>query len=73
MRAMCCRKVVDRKTTTEKMDMLELKETIYRLATAKRVRRYGHALRDDNSVLRIALNLEVSGNRKRERPKTWKK
>ena len=30
--------------------------------------------RDDDSVFRAALNLEVSGKRKRERPqKTWKK
>ena len=30
--------------------------------------------RDDHSVLRVALNLEVSGKRKRGRPKkTWKK
>ena len=30
--------------------------------------------RDDDSVLRVALNLEVSGKRKRGRPKkTWKK
>ena len=30
--------------------------------------------RDDNSVLRVALDLEVSGKRKRGRPKkTWKK
>ena len=30
--------------------------------------------RDDDSVLRLALNLEVSGKRKRGRPKkTWKK
>ena len=30
--------------------------------------------RDDNSVLLVALDLEVSGNRKRERPKKiWKK
>ena len=30
--------------------------------------------RDDDSVLRIALNLEVRGKRKRGRPKkTWKK
>ena len=36
---------------------------------------YGHVLRrDDNSVLRVALDLEVSGNRKRGRAKkTWKK
>ena len=30
--------------------------------------------RDDDSVLRVALNLEVTGKRKRGRPKkTWKK
>ena len=57
------------------MDMLELKKTIDQLATANGVRWYGHVLkRDDDSVLRIALNPEVSGKRKRERPKKiWKK
>ena len=60
MRAMCGRKVVDRKTTEEQMDMLGLKEIIDRLATANGVRRYAHMLRkDDDSVLRVALNLEV--------------
>ena len=30
--------------------------------------------RDDDSVLRVALNLEVTGKRKRGRPtKTWKR
>ena len=52
------------------MDMLGLKETIDRLATANGVRCYGHVLRrDDASVLRVALNLEVSGKKKRGRPK----
>ena len=59
---MCGQKVVDRKTTEEQINMLGLKETIDRLATANGVRWYGHVLRrDDNSVLRFALNLEVSG------------
>ena len=55
--------------------MLGLKETIDRLATANRVRWYGHVLRrDDDSVFRVALNLEVSGKRKQGRPKkTWMK
>ena len=31
-------------------------------------------MRDNDSVLKVALDLEVSGKRKRERPKkTWKK
>ena len=65
VRAMGSQKVVDRKTTEEQMDMLELKETIDRLATAYGVRWYGHVLRrDDDNVLRVALNLEVSGKRK---------
>ena len=73
--AMCGQKFVDRETTEEQMGMLGLKETIDRLVTANEVRWYGHVLgRDDDSVLRVALDLEVSGKRKRERPKkTWKK
>ena len=67
VRAMCGQKVVDRKTTEEQMEMLRLNETLDRLATANGVKWYGHVLRrDDNSVLRVALNLEVSGMRKRE-------
>ena len=70
VRAMCDQKVIDRKTTEEQMDMLGLKETVDRLATANGVRWYGHVLRkDDDSVLRVALNLEVSGKRKCGRPK----
>ena len=54
--------------------MLGLKEAIRRLATTNGVGRYGHVLRrDDDSVLRVALDLEVSGKKKRGRPKTWKK
>ena len=65
MRAMCGQKVVDKKTTEEQMDMLGLKETIDRLATVNGVRWHRHVLRrDDDSVLRIALNLEVSSKRK---------
>ena len=65
VRAMCGQKVVDKKTTEEQMDILGLKETIDRLATANRVRWYGHVLkRDDDSVLRVALDLDVSSKRK---------
>ena len=52
------------------MDMLGSKETIDRLATANGVRWYGHVVRrHDDSVLRVALNLELGGKRKRGRPK----
>ena len=65
VRAMCDQKVVDRKTTEEQMGVLELREIIDQLTTANGVRWYGHVLRrDGNSVLRVALDLEVSGKRK---------
>ena len=49
--------------------------SINRLATANGVRWYGHVLRRyDDSVLRVALDLEVRSKRERGRPKkTWKK
>ena len=51
---MCDRKIVDRKTTEDQMDMLRLKETVNGLATANLVRWYGHLLRrGDDSVLRV--------------------
>ena len=65
VRAIYGQKVVDRKTNEEQMDMLGLKETIDQLATANGVRWDGHVLRrNDDSVLRVALDLEVSGKRK---------
>ena len=75
VRVVCGEKVVDRKTTEEQIAMLGLKETTDQLAPANGVRWYGYALRrDDDSVLRVVLDLEVSGKRKRGRPKkTWKK
>ena len=69
-RAMCGQKVAHRKTTEEQVDMLGLKKIIDWLATANGVRWYGHVLRrNDDRVLRVALDLEVSGKRKRGRPK----
>ena len=45
--------------------MLGLKETIDQLATANGVRWYGY----DDSVLRVVLDLKVSGKRKQRRLK----
>ena len=75
VRAMCGQKVVARKTTEEQIDTLGLRETTDWLATANGVRWYELELRrDDDSVLRVALDLEVSGKRKRgQLKKTWKK
>ena len=57
------------------MDKVGLKERRYRLAKAHGVRWYGHVLRrDDDIVWTVTQDFEVSGNRKRGRPKkTWKK
>ena len=66
---------MDRNTTEEQMDMLGWKETVDQLATANEVRWYEHLVRwDGGSFLRVALDLQVSDKRKRERPKkSWKK
>ena len=65
VRAMCRHKFIGRKMTEEQMAVLGLKETIDQLATANGVRCYGHVLRRyDDTVLRVALDLEVSGKRK---------
>ena len=55
--------------------MLRLKETVDWLATANTVKWYGHVLRkDDDSILRVSSDLEVSGKKKRgRRKKTWKR
>ena len=65
VRAMCSQKVADRKTAEEQMDMQGLSKTIDRFATANGVGWYRYVLRrDDDSVSRVALDLEVSGNKK---------
>ena len=47
------------------MEMLGLKETVVQMAKVNGVRWYGHMLRrDDEHVLRKALEFEVKGKRK---------
>ena len=56
------------------MEMLGLKETVVKIAKANGVKWYENVLRrDDEHVLRKALEFEVKGKRKWGRPKkTWK-
>ena len=72
---MCRVKLVDRKRSEDLMEMLGLEERVDQLARAHGVRWYGHVLRrEDDHVLRKALDFEVRGRRKRGRPKKkWKK
>ena len=52
------------------MKMLGLKETLDKMAQANGVRWYGHGVkRDEESMLKKAMILQVSGQRKRGRPK----
>ena len=71
---MCGAKLMEKKRTEVLMEMLRLKETAVQMAKANGGRWYWHVLRrDDGHVLRKALEFEVRGKRKRERPKkTWK-
>ena len=55
--------------------MVGLNETVDQLAMANSVCWYGHVLRrEDGHFLRLALDFDVEGERKKWRPKrTWKK
>ena len=72
-REMCGVKLKDRCNSDELMAMLGLKERVELLARANGVRWLGHVMRrDEDHILRKALEFEVSGHRKRGRPKrTW--
>ena len=73
--AMCGVQLKGRKRSTDLIFMLCLRETNDQLAMANSVRWYGHVLRrQDDHVLRRALDFEAECQRKNGRPKrTWKK
>ena len=65
LRALCSHKVADRDTPEKRINMLGLRKTTDWLATVNEVKLYGHVLRrDDDSVLMVAVDLEVSGKTK---------
>ena len=66
VRSICEVKLMDKKSTKDLMQILDLNETIDQLARANRVSWYGHVLRKDkNNFPRRALGLNVKGTRKR--------
>ena len=66
-------KLMDKKSTKDLMQMLDLGEIVDQLTKTNSVLRYGHLLRNDkNNFLKGALDFEVKGTRKRSRPNnTW--
>ena len=70
VRRMCGVKLMEKKSTTDEMQMLDLKEAIDEQVKANGVRWYGHVLRKDrNYFLRRVLDFKVKGTRKNGRPK----
>ena len=68
-RAICGVKLLDRRNSEELMDMLDIKETLDKMAKASSIRWYGHVLRKENeNVIMKALKCEVSGSRGKGRP-----
>ena len=68
-------KLIDKKSTKDLIQMLDMNETIEQLVKANSVRWHGHVLRrDENNFLTRALDLRVKWTMKRGRPKkTWLK
>ena len=59
---MCGVKLMNKKSTKDLMQMLDLKETMEQLTRVHSVRRHGHVLRKDkNNNMRRALDLKVKG------------
>ena len=70
VRSMCGVKLVDRKNTEDLLKVLGLKETLDEMAQANGVRWYGHVVRrDEDSIWKKAMMLQVNGQRKRGQPK----
>ena len=70
IRAMSGVKLLDRRNSEELMDMLDIKESLDRMAKASSIQWYSHVLRkEDENVIVKALKFEVSGSRGRGRPK----
>ena len=69
VRSMCGVKLVDRKNTEDLTKMLGSKETLDKMVQANGVRWYEHVVRrDDKSISKKAMMLQVNGQRKRGRP-----
>ena len=69
-RNMCGVTLMDKKSTKDLMQMLDINETIDQLVKANSIHWYQHVLRDNkNNFLRRALDFRVKGTMKIGRPK----
>ena len=73
VRAMCGMKLADKRSTTELMDMLELRVAVDKLAKANAVCWYGHVLRtEEDNCSKESTETNGGGPKKLGRPrKTW--
>ena len=70
IRAMCGVKLIEKRSGRELMNLVGLDKILDRLTKANTMRWHGHVLRRDNDgVLRRALDFEVVQRRGRGRPK----
>ena len=69
LRSMSGVKLMEMKSTKDRMQMLDLKETTDQLERANSVRQYGDILRnDENNFLRRVFDLTVKGTEIEGRP-----
>ena len=75
VRSMCGVKLVDGKNTEDLVKMRGLKEILNKMAQTNGVRWCGHVVsRNEESILKKAMMLQVNGQRKQGWPKqTWKR
>ena len=75
MRVMSGVKIIEKRSSQQLMSLLNLKDTLDRLARANGVRWYGHVFRRNHgNVLRKGLNFEVARRRGCGQPNiTWKR
>ena len=69
VRSMCGVKLIEKKSISDQMQMLDLNETIDQMARANGVRCYRHVLRKDKINFMRALDLKAKGIRKGGEPK----
>ena len=69
IKAVCCVKLIEKRSSEELTELLGFEEALNGLAKTNKTRWHRHVLRVKDDVLTRALDFEVVGRRKRERTK----